>query len=68
MKTAIRIGGMDKKTAEHLRSYVKAVFKSGRKHGMDQSTIVEAINLFRKVSSADHASIENCNFSTGKKK
>ena len=68
MKTAIRIGGMDKKTSKHLIDYVTSVFKFGQKYNMEQATIVEALNIFGKVSSADHASIMNCNFTTDHKK
>ena len=63
MENIIHIGGrVDKETSNNLKDYVIAVFKAGKEHHMDQSTIVEALHTISNVGSAEHATINGSNF------
>jgi len=61
MKTMVQIGAkVDKASMIHLKEYVRGVFKAGREFHMEQDTVVEALKLFQKLGSADHATIHSC--------
>lgn len=67
MDNAIHVGNkLDKETAQNLTEIVKAIFETGSKTGMDQSTIVSAIRMIGEVSEVKHVTITNSNF-TGDK-
>ena len=63
MENIIHIGGrVDKETSNNLKDYVVTVFKAGKEHHMDQSTIVEALRTISNVGSAENATISGSNF------
>ena len=67
MENCLFIGTkVDKETAENMGVFVQMVFKAGVDNGMDQSTIVKALELGLRIGSADHTSVSNCVF-TGEK-
>ena len=63
MESVINIGGrVEKDTADNLGRFISTVFKAGKDNGMEQATIVEALNLVGRITSANGATIANSNF------
>jgi len=67
MESAIHVGNkVDKETASNISSIIEAVFDSGKKNSMDQSTIVAAIKMIGTITEVKNVTITNSNF-TGDK-
>jgi len=68
MENCLMIGNkIEKETAENIGNFVEQVFRSGKETGMDQSTIIEGLKLFKNVIGAvEGVSVSNCEF-TGEK-
>ena len=67
MDSTLHVGNkVDKETATNLAEIVKTIFEVGRKTGMDQSTIVDAIQMVGTVAEVKNVTITHSNFNGDK--
>jgi hypothetical protein len=63
-QVGIHVGAkVDDEFAENLGSLVADIFKAGKEHGMDQSTIVEALNVIGKTIKVEYVNVSGANVS-----
>lgn len=64
MHSSIHVGNyVDETAAAHIKDIVKTIFESGKQNGMDQSTIVAAIEMVGKLIGEANATITRSTFS-----
>lgn len=61
METGIKISSeVSKESAKNLKSLISTIFKVGKKTGMEQQTIREAMHLVSSSLKIENTSINNC--------